>query len=272
MEYVEKLVKEENLLELTTYLSDVEMSDDEVAGLALLCDKEIELRYKPANTKTSKVTDHLLELLAEKLQKKAREYYFKSDDVEGIRHRYYKEIYDMIYETIVSTYILGLNYVKKSTDFNPVIYPKSLFKIEEQTKELSYYFWKTFNRSKTVKLAIVEDDAYQHDLDEISSMDAFINGIVSNLLISTLATATFDGAQQYSAKNRFSPTKPTVQVRFTTRRDIKVCPICELLDGNTYDVDPFTNIILNAPLIPDETHPNCRCRYYIVINGQVMSG
>jgi hypothetical protein len=54
------------------------------------------------------------------------------------------------------------------------------------------------------------------------------------------------------------------RVQFVTRRDMKVCPICEALDGNIYDVDPVTKIIINGPVIPDDTHPNCRCRYLIV--------
>lgn len=56
------------------------------------------------------------------------------------------------------------------------------------------------------------------------------------------------------------------QVIFATREDDKVCPICEDLDGEIFDVDNRTGII-NGPLIPDETHPNCRCRY-LTLSGE----
>lgn len=49
-------------------------------------------------------------------------------------------------------------------------------------------------------------------------------------------------------------------VQFVTRRDSKVCPICEDLDMEQFDVDPLTRLI-DGPTIPDDIHPNCRCRY-----------
>lgn len=51
-------------------------------------------------------------------------------------------------------------------------------------------------------------------------------------------------------------------VEFVTRRDSKVCPICEPLDSNIYEVDQNTGIVKDGPLIP--VHPNCRCRYLVV--------
>ena len=49
-------------------------------------------------------------------------------------------------------------------------------------------------------------------------------------------------------------------IQFVTRRDKSVCPICEDLDMEQFDIDPITRMI-DGPTIPDDTHPNCRCRY-----------
>lgn len=58
-------------------------------------------------------------------------------------------------------------------------------------------------------------------------------------------------------------------VQYVTRRDARVCPICEDLDRNVYEVDERTGIIKDGPVIPDDTHPNCRCRY-IPIEGDAQ--
>ena len=52
-------------------------------------------------------------------------------------------------------------------------------------------------------------------------------------------------------------------VEFVTRRDSRVCPICEAFDGKIYEVDEHGRA-KGGPRIPDETHPNCRCRYLVV--------
>lgn len=59
------------------------------------------------------------------------------------------------------------------------------------------------------------------------------------------------------------------QVIFATREDDKVCPICEDFNGEIFDVDTLTKII-SGPTIPDETHPNCRCRYLVF--GEIDNG
>jgi len=45
-------------------------------------------------------------------------------------------------------------------------------------------------------------------------------------------------------------------VEFTTENDSRVCPICEDLDRDVYQIDDDLK-----PVIPDDTHPNCRCYY-----------
>ena len=50
-------------------------------------------------------------------------------------------------------------------------------------------------------------------------------------------------------------------VIFVSRRDDRVCSKCEDLDGDIFDVDPNTGIV-DGPLIPDDLHLRCRCRYF----------
>lgn len=63
------------------------------------------------------------------------------------------------------------------------------------------------------------------------------------------------------------------KVEFVTRRDNRVCPVCEDLDGNIYDVDPITKMVIDGVNIPEDTHPNCRCRYLAIDEkGEVLVG
>lgn len=52
------------------------------------------------------------------------------------------------------------------------------------------------------------------------------------------------------------------RVEFVTRRDYRVCPICEVYDGKVYDVDERTGMVKDGPVLP--VHPNCRCRYLVL--------
>jgi SPP1 gp7 family putative phage head morphogenesis protein len=65
------------------------------------------------------------------------------------------------------------------------------------------------------------------------------------------------------ALNQGTIQSATNDVVFVSRNDGKVCPICEDLNGEIFSVDPTTKII-DGPTIPDDTHPNCRCRYIVL--------
>jgi len=89
---------------------------------------------------------------------------------------------------------------------------------------------------------------------------------------SRLANMSSDSVMKSLNQGTLSNTA-TGRVEYVTRRDSKVCPICEDLDGDVYTVDQLSGIIEDAPIIPDDTHPNCRCRYLSVDDGgEVLVG
>lgn len=55
-------------------------------------------------------------------------------------------------------------------------------------------------------------------------------------------------------------------IRYETEDDERVCPICEDLDADTYLIDDD-----QKPVIPDDTHPNCRCYYVFEETGEEVS-
>ena len=55
-------------------------------------------------------------------------------------------------------------------------------------------------------------------------------------------------------------------VQFVTSRDERVCPICRPLEGRRWNPEDPNIIIPKAG-----THPRCRCRLLLVVNGKVIS-
>lgn len=55
------------------------------------------------------------------------------------------------------------------------------------------------------------------------------------------------------------------RVIWKTQGDAKVCPICDALEGNQYDIDDP-----DKPIPIDDTHPHCRCEYEDVLTGAVV--
>lgn len=53
---------------------------------------------------------------------------------------------------------------------------------------------------------------------------------------------------------------------FATENDAKVCDICASLEGMEWDVDDPSIVIPR-----DDTHPNCRCRLLLRINGNIKA-
>ena len=100
------------------------------------------------------------------------------------------------------------------------------------------------------------DEEFDLDFDTISKARSTVSRITSDSITKSLNQGTLSQA--------------TIRVQFVTRRDSIVCPICEDLDGEEFDVDPTTKIVIDGPTIPDDLHPNCRCRYLNIDTGEEL--
>lgn len=56
------------------------------------------------------------------------------------------------------------------------------------------------------------------------------------------------------------------RVIWATEKDDKVCDICSSLEGTEWDIDDPSIVIPRQ-----DSHPHCRCRLLLVINGKVMA-
>lgn len=160
------------------------------------------------------------------------------------------EIKDLIQAHIEHAYLTGLAYTDKVLG---KIYPlndNDISNIKNITTHIENRFWGLVNQ--------LEKEIKEFSFDLLAS---YINTLISDAITKAINQATLSELQPLNFQ-----AQEQIQVEFVTRRDEKVCPICEPLDGNKYNLND------DKPIIPDSTHPNCRCRYLVIQDGQLAIG
>lgn len=56
------------------------------------------------------------------------------------------------------------------------------------------------------------------------------------------------------------------KVVYATEKDANVCPTCSALEGEEWDIDDPTVVVPET-----DTHPHCRCRLLLKINGKIIA-
>lgn len=109
----------------------------------------------------------------------------------------------------------------------------------------------------------------EYNLTETQFQEAKGLKIKINIAENQAKTKSSDSGMK--AINQGTLSNSSLEVQLVTRRDDIVCPICEDVDGDVFEVDPVTRII-DGPLIPDDLHPNCRCRYMNMLDEEIVLG
>lgn len=191
-------------------------------------------------TKVSKKHDEIIDELNGKLSRIANK--FKRLPKGDIRLKYDQEVRNLIQTYVEDAYFAGQEYADIRRGRKPITL-KDLTTIQEITNRLNDKFWAV---------------ALQVEVKEFGFDILFAS--IARMVSDAITKAINDGTVSYPSPA--FPIEPLetekIMVTFTTRRDERVCPICEALDGNQYDIDDT-----NKPDIPNDTHPNCRCRYLI---------
>lgn len=182
-------------------------------------------------TKVSMDSDNLIDEMEEALAVFIAIYlsrgYFTQNELNDLDKLFKKHTQDQ--------YFLGQNYTDKKTG---------------EAEPISHADLEAINRLANEAKTDFLNSLAKKQKDDIATHAGIIAGLAAAVIgIKALNQGTVSHARL---------------VEFVTRRDNRVCPICEALDGNIYEVDSVTKIIKNGPVIPDDTHPNCRCRYLIV--------
>ena len=184
-----------------------------------------------------KITDYL-DLFKRLIGKKA--YY-------EIKQQYQKEIHDLLRYGIEDAYFEGLEYSDKALGQRQPITVKDIQRIDQMVQNAENRFWGLVSKTEPIK-----EFSFTFFISAISTL-------ISDIITKSLNTATLANLEPISPIDYQS----SVQVMFVTRQDEKVCDICEPYNNNVYDINDSSK-----PEIPDDTHPNCRCRFVVYQDGK----
>ena len=206
-----------------------------------------------SKTRTSKRQDKIIDRLDRKITKLLEEIkpQILKSDLYTIQNKYKKQVYDLLRFGIEDAYYEGLEYSDKALQQRQPITVKDIQKIDQMTLQAENRFWALVSRVDKIK-----EFSFSFFISVITTM-------ISDIITKSVNTATLANVEPISPDDF----QDTVQVMFKTREDEKVCPICEPYNNNVYSVNDSSK-----PEIPDDTHPNCRCRYLVYQNGGFVAG
>ena len=202
-----------------------------------------------AKTRTSKRADKI----QARLTRKISDYLDLCKGLIGkksfyeIKQQYQKEIHDLLRYGIEDAYFEGLEYSDKALGQRQPITVKDIQRIDQMVQQAENRFWALVSRTEPIK-----EFSFSFFISAIASM-------ISDVITKSLNTATLANLEPINPIDYQS----TVQVMFVTRNDEKVCEICQPYDNLVYDINDSSK-----PEIPDDTHPNCRCRFVVYQDGK----
>lgn len=187
-------------------------------------------------TQTSRDSDKLIDSMQTALLPFISAYmargFFTSDEL--------KKLTDLFLNHAQDQYFLGHAYADKASDKNTPV-----------------------SQSDLLSARVLAQDAQRDFITSLAKQRANAHGVTDRMALTAGTIAGLAAATLGIRALNQGTIAHAEKVEFVTRRDFRVCPICEPLDGNVYEVDERTGIVKDGPLIP--LHPKCRCRYLVVV-------
>lgn len=218
-----------------------------------------------ARTNTTKFSDQKQTELESKLGRIAdqiKNLKKKGTDEMDIKDRFEIQVKSLISDYVEDTYLNGRKYAIKVNKIRTPLEIEDITNMNEMKQSFEGRFWGLVSNSEVKEFAI-------------DVLGSFVRTMVSDLVTKSTNMAALTAMNQQSRLAQAILATQTIkgsfvdleeiQLEFTTRKDERVCPICQPLDGKRFDMDDPTK-----PEIP--VHHNCRCRYLEVRNGKAVSG
>jgi hypothetical protein len=185
--------------------------------------------------------------------------------ISDVKAEFGQYVNDTITDSVAKSYQTGVDLVANATDTQPVISPIARDKILPEIEKFVKSFWDNLEQY-TIKQPLVDDGFISKNPDIYDR----IFGIAASIPTAILATSTILQLRQPAipASDVFkaiqvtttTQTPETQKVMWVTSRDDRVCPICEPLDGNIYDVNDENRPKPGPEEYGGNTHWGCRCK------------
>ena len=173
-------------------------------------------------------------------------------DISLLQRKYGMIVWELIRSYSTQIYQEGVKYVNSVTKTEPLTTTSDLETVRELTQTYYDRFWFRVNKLVTGRNDVLESKNDYAPKSELSD-----NFIVA-LLATVIATEVLAIATIVKARLLWSDRFTIPILVWVTARDERVCPICRPLHGNQFALnDP------QLPMMPDSTHPRCRCRYIV---------
>jgi hypothetical protein len=190
-----------------------------------------------------------------------------TSDISLLQRKYDKEVEYVIRSAVTSSYIIGINYVgsTKKRLHHVFLTRSDIEKIKQLTAEFAHIFWRRVGfvvHSKDTVQNILKGARFSHR--STLSINHLITILAVKIVTKTLAVATIlklkGMSNTYNSYNLKSA-QATERVVWKTEEDNMVCLTCQMLEGQTWNIDDPT-----MPIPGDEgdIHENCRCRLNVV--------
>ncbi|UVF62242.1 hypothetical protein [Nitrososphaeria virus YSH_1032793] len=207
------------------------------------------------DSKTSKTADHLIARYTVKLQKILEIISNENQPIEISRNKYGKRITRLYHELAQKTYLLTLNNVEDTSGIYPIITSKDIEEIKSRSINNSERFWNLLSQKKTE----VKTESFS-----IFQILSFIHSSLAGMVYGDIQSISTQRNKILDTNLNFSEDSPIrerpFKMMWITEDDSRVCPICFPLHGRVYETTD------EIPVIPNDTHPNCRCRVVPIDN------
>lgn len=230
------------------------------------------------NTKTTQTTMKISRLMERELKALLREIVQMLSDgkpLDEVREKHKKDVGTIIAGGIRESYMLGIQFIQKFAERSIRLTPEHLLEIDAQIQTAITRFWGSVEAG--IRKDKEEEDvkvfgAAIFDGDLFTRLTAFLTNSSNSNAFLALNTGTLTTSRQVFKETALGDAITITgsieipKLIWITERDDRVCPICEPLDAQTWNIDEG-----NIPRPVQDTHIGCRCRLLPLEKGKVFN-